>query len=275
MGLEVADPQAGPALSPDHVSAIGIEKTFVHRGWSEHVLSDVSLTIGEGQFVSILGPSGCGKSTLLKIIAGLVPPSEGTVVIGGSTTADALRAKQIGLVFQEPILLPWLDTMQNAALLYEAAYGRKRRVEARARALELLLAVGLGDATRKRPSELSGGMRQRVAIARALAFDPSVLLMDEPFGALDAITRDQMNNLILDLWQSSRKTVIFVTHSISEALYLSDAIYVMGARPGRVLESVTIDLPRPRGPETFEHPEFGRLERHFRTLLVPSGAGTT
>ena len=266
-------PQLGTRASPNHLHADGIEKAFNHSGRTELVLRGVSLRVAEGSFVSILGPSGCGKSTLLKILAGLLPPTRGTVSIGGSSAEHALRQRQIGLLFQEAVLLPWLDTVANAALLYEIAIGRRRRSDARGRARELLAAVGLSGAGQKKPSELSGGMKQRVAIARALAFDPSVLLMDEPFGALDAITRDQMNNMLLKLWQETGKTIVFVTHSISEAVYLSDEIHVMAAGPGRIIESVCIDLPRPRGPETFEHPNFGRFERHLRTLLVPKDDG--
>lgn len=247
----------------------GVGHSFSHQGRDELVLTGVDLTVRKGSFVSILGPSGCGKSTLLKIIAALLTPSHGTVRIGDLTARELLARRQIGLVFQEAVLLPWLDALSNAAMLYEIVLGRRRRTVARQRATELLEAVGLGDAGTKRPSQLSGGMRQRVAIARALAFDPELLLMDEPFGALDAITRDQMNNMLLDLWQKSAKTIVFVTHSISEAIYLSDEVHVMAARPGRVLESVAVDLPRPRDAGTFEHPNFGHLERHFRTLLIP------
>lgn len=257
------------SVLPNAIFVDAVSKTYSIKDRSELVLSDISMEVPAGSFTSVIGPSGCGKSTLLKVMSGLVVPTTGEVRVGSLTAEDAVRDRQIGLVFQDPVLLPWLDAADNAALLREIAIGRRHRRDAKVHALDLLTSLGLRDAANKKPSELSGGMRQRVAIARALALDPSVLLMDEPFAALDAITRDQLNNMLMDLWSISKKTVVFVTHSISEALYLSDTIHVMGTRPGRIVESIEVDLPRPRGPSTFEAARFSHLEQKLRALLIP------
>lgn len=254
------------------ISARNIEMVFDGREQPQVVLDGVDLDIPAGRFVTLLGPSGCGKSTLLKIIGGLMSPTSGTVEIGGRSAAEAIRAREIGLVFQRPALLPWKSALANVAFINEIVGGRKARAEALRRAEEMLELVGLGHAKHKLPSELSGGMAQRVSIARALAMNPDILLMDEPFGALDAITRDRMNTSLLDIWSKTSKTIVFVTHSISEAVFLSDEVHVMEAHPGRIAESLTIDLPRPRTPETLEDPRFGEYERHLRQGLVPTGA---
>jgi NitT/TauT family transport system ATP-binding protein len=235
------------------------------------VLDGVDLTVEGGRFVSLLGPSGCGKSTLLKILGGLMQPTSGTVSIGGRAAAEAVRERQVGLVFQQPTLLPWRNATKNAAFLRDLIGGRREREAARSRAREMLELVGLGDAGDRLPSELSGGMAQRVAIARALTLNPEILLMDEPFGALDAITRDQMNERLLEIWERTRKTVLFVTHSISEALFLSDEIHVMSSGPGRIRERLEVDLPRPRHPDQAGYAD---LTNHLRALLVTGEASS-
>jgi NitT/TauT family transport system ATP-binding protein len=248
------------------IAAQGIGIVFRRRRFYQEVLRDVDLTVEAGEFVSLLGPSGCGKSTLLKIIAGLLRPTSGEIEVDGLAAQEALRRRAIGVVFQQPILLPWRTVEANVALLGEVGRRRSRsrvREEGR-RALEI---VGLADAAHKLPSEISGGMAQRAAIARALTLDPAILLMDEPFGALDAITREQMNASLLEIWSTTHKTVVFVTHSISEALFLSDRIVVM--ETGGIREVLDVKLPRPRTPETIELPEFRAFERHLRELLVP------
>lgn len=254
------------------VEAAGLTVGFMTGSWLkpryQEVLSAIDLTIHRGQFVTLLGPSGCGKSTLLKTLGGLVPPTGGTVTINGRPVANALAERQIGLVFQDATLLPWKTTLQNASFLCRMVREKWTANEAVARGREMLALVGLSASENKFPHQLSGGMRQRVSIARALALDPDILLMDEPFGALDAITRDQLNFALLDIWSKTRKTVIFVTHSISEALLLSDVIHVMGVRPGRIIETINLDLPRPRTLETSEETRFKTYERELRALLL-------
>lgn len=227
-------------------------------------VEETSLRIPSGQFVSVLGPSGCGKSTLLRMIAGLVTPTTGAVTIGTEKVDGPSR--QVGIAFQTPSLLQWYTVAQNIGL--PARLDRRRsKAEVDARVQELLEIVklpGLGD---KYPNELSGGMRQRVAIARSLVADPSVILMDEPFGALDAITREHMHDELLSIWASSGATVFFITHDISEAVYLSDRILVMSPRPGRVIADVTVDLPRPRNLATRESPEFTHLAGELRQYI--------
>jgi NitT/TauT family transport system ATP-binding protein len=217
-------------------------------------LREVSFDVGNEQFVSILGPSGCGKSTLLKIVAGLLDPTRGSVTVDGHSTAEARRQRAVSFVFQTPVLLPWRTVLDNVALLLEVqGTPRQERLATARRFIEL---VGLRGFESHRPRQLSGGMQQRVSIARALSFGPSILLMDEPFGALDAITRDRMAFELLGIWRRSRKTVLFVTHSVSEAVLLSDVVVVMTPRPGQVKSIYTIDLPRPRTPETRVAPRF-------------------
>jgi NitT/TauT family transport system ATP-binding protein len=229
-------------------------------------LSDIGLTVREGEFVSLLGPSGCGKSTLLKLMGGLLAPSSGSIRIFGGDVRHAVQARTFGFVFQEPTLLPWRSILHNATVLLEVV-GQHSRHEMNAIAQRLLRLVGLEQFLHHYPRELSGGMKQRVAIARALSIDPKILLMDEPFGALDAITRDRMNLDLLEIWAQTRKTIVFVTHSIAEAVFLSDVVYLMSARPGRILEEVRIDLPRPRALEVQDTAEFVRYARHLRDLL--------
>ncbi len=232
-----------------------------------HALAGVSLSIAEGEFVTVVGPSGCGKTTLLRLLAGLDLCSGGEVLLGGARVSGPSR--QVGMVFQAPVLLPWRTVLQNVLLPVEVF--RLPPAEYRARALALLDAVGLGGFAEKYPFELSGGMQQRVAIVRALLFDPTVLLMDEPFGALDAMTREQMNLDLQQIWMSQRKTVAFITHSVPEAVFLGDRVVVMSARPGRVAKIVDVPLPRPRSLEVLGSEAFGRLTTAVRQMLTHAG----
>lgn len=249
------------------ISARNIQMRYSLNGPS--VLTDVSVDIPSGSFVTLLGPSGCGKSTLLKILGGILKPTSGEVVIDGLPAATAVKNRQIGLVPQRPALLPWKNALDNAQMLRDLS-GAGRGPETRAAAEHALDLVGLGAARSKLPHELSGGMAQRVSIARALAMDPKILLMDEPFGALDAITRDQMNVRLAEIWAATGKTVVFVTHSISEAVFLSDTVHMMGVNPGRIVETVNVSLDRPRTAEAFEDPRFGDYVNHLRDHLDPA-----
>jgi len=214
--------------------------------------------------VSVIGPSGCGKSTLLRLVGGLLKPTSGTVSIFGMPVSEP--RDEVGFAFQKPTLLPWLNVVDNITFPMKHKYGR---VDARdsARAQALLETIGLADFARKRPSELSGGMQQRVSIARALLHDPDILLMDEPFSALDALTRDEMSFELLRIWGERPKTVVFVTHSIQEALLLSDRIVVMSARPGRVAEIIDVPLARPRNLATLSNPVFTQLANDIRVKV--------
>jgi NitT/TauT family transport system ATP-binding protein len=231
-------------------------------------LKDVSFGVSGGEFISILGPSGCGKSTLLKIIAGLIDASSGEVII--EDTADNNRHKQgipkIGFVFQDSVLLPWKTAMQNVLFPFEIMGAPSREQEDKVKRLFRL--AGLEGFEASYPRQLSGGMKQRVSILRSLSYNPPILLMDEPFGAIDAITRDSLNNILLDIWQETKKTILFVTHSISEAIYLSDRIIVMGAKPGRIVKDVKIDIPRPRNEDSKISARFYEYVKELRGLLV-------
>ncbi len=273
------DSAAGDVASRHHVGAQAerpttiieahdVNMVFTKGNSSTHVLDDVSLSIRPGRFVSLLGPSGCGKSTLLKILGGLLEPTSGDVRVSGRPAVEAVQHREVGIVFQQPVLLPWKSALKNVTFLRDLIDGRSARGQNTARARELLNLVGLGHAGARLPSELSGGMAQRVAIARALALDPKILLMDEPFGALDEITRMRMNLSLLDIWSRLQKTVLFVTHSIAEAIFLSDEVYVMEAHPGRIRERLEVDLPRPRTTDTPDDPRFNQLASHLRHLLV-------
>lgn len=232
-------------------------------------LRDITLSVRQGEFVSLVGPSGCGKSTLLRVIAGLRPATAGRVIVDGAPVTGPIP--KVGMVFQASVLLRWRSILDNVLLPAELA-GLERR-QYRERARELLQLVGLQDFADKRPNELSGGMQQRASLCRALLLDPPLLLMDEPFGALDAMTRDEMNIELLRLWGEARhdglrKTVIFVTHSIAEAVFLSDRVVVMTPRPGRIAAMRDIDLPRPRVVETRASPEFGRHSLDIHAILT-------
>jgi NitT/TauT family transport system ATP-binding protein len=246
---------------------VEVSKEYATANGSIRALDRVSLDVHDGEFVSIVGPSGCGKSTLMLITAGLVPPTSGTVRIAGVEVRAPYRG--IGIVFQDPTLYEWRRVLGNVLLPVEIQ-GRDRQ-SFRQRALDLLEMVGLGGFERKYPFELSGGMRQRVALCRALVHDPPLLLMDEPFGALDALSRDQMNLELQSIWQNHRKTVLFITHSIQEAVFLSDRVVVMSPRPARIGAIVSIDLPRPRTFDLSETPEFGRYAREIRGIFESWG----
>ena len=249
-------PQAEALLHVHQVS-----KTYAAQdGTSVQALRAIDLDVAEGEFVTVVGPSGCGKSTLLKILAGLLPRSAGDVTIRGQSLAGPSRA--VGVVFQAPVLLPWLTILQN--VLVPAKVQRIDLVTATARARELLAMAELVGFEHRYPSELSGGMQQRVGICRALVHDPAILLMDEPFGALDAMTRETMNEELQRIWRDRRKTILLVTHSISEAIYLADRIVVMAPRPGHIVEVLRVDLPRPRTLAMQNTPEFGRYVSHLR-----------
>ena len=261
-------PGADPGAA--HIFARGVAVDFVVEGRRQRALNDINLMVPKGSFVSLIGPSGCGKSTLLKVMAGLITPSEGEMRVSGISPQDAVKAKLIGLAFQEATLLPWKNAIENAAFLLMTADETMTRGEAMERAAAMLRLVGLEGAENKRPSQLSGGMRQRVAIARALALDPEVLLLDEPFGALDAITREEMSECLLDIWERTHKTVVLVTHSIDEAVYLSREVHVMGTGPGRIIETLPILLPHPRSEESYSDPAFSAAESRLRSLLIES-----
>ena len=237
---------ASPAVVPGGLPKIaiqGVTKSFRRRDGSDHLaLATIDLDVREGEFVSILGPSGCGKSTLLYIVGGFVPPSGGTVTVSGRPVTGP--GPDRGPVFQEFALFPWKTVLGNVAYGLREAGMPKREAEAKAGGL--IARVGLTGYEAFYPKELSGGMKQRVAIARTLAYDPAILLMDEPFGALDAHTRVRLQNDLLALWERDRKTVLFVTHSVEEAVFLSDRVVVMSWQPGRLKAAVEIDLPRPR-----------------------------
>jgi NitT/TauT family transport system ATP-binding protein len=250
------------------VRLAGVGKSFRtgKKGDRETVaLTDISLDIGKGEFVSLIGPSGCGKSTLLRVIGDLTQPSAGTVEVNGKPAGRARLDREYGMVFQAPVLFDWRTIEDNVRLPLELfGYDRKAQNE---RTQEMLALVGLTDFAKHRPYQLSGGMQQRVAIARALAFSPSLLLMDEPFGALDEMTRERMNSEVLSIWARTGITVVFVTHSIPEAVFLSSRVAVMSARPGRITRVVDVGLARPRGLDTRESPAYFSLITEVREAL--------
>jgi NitT/TauT family transport system ATP-binding protein len=228
-------------------------------------LKDITLTIQPNEFISLIGPSGCGKSTLLRIVGDLINTTSGQVAINGKSAPQARLDRDYGMVFQAATLYDWRTVAKNVQLPLELMKYPKEKKEARTR--EMLALVELSDFAKHYPWQLSGGMQQRVAIARALAFEPSILLMDEPFGALDEMTRERLNLELLDIWHKTRTTVIFVTHSITEAVFLSTRVIVMSARPGRIINDIKIDLPHPRNNDTRESVRFFELETEVREAL--------
>jgi NitT/TauT family transport system ATP-binding protein len=257
------DLKAGPTVP--FIEVENVAKRYGSRsGESINAIEQISLDVPRGGFISLVGPSGCGKSTLLKMIGRLLPPSAG-VIRYRNIPKNEVRPR-LGVVFQESLLLPWRSILDNIMLPIDVM-GLDRRAGAE-RARELMKMVGLEGFEKKYPFELSGGMQQRAAIARALASDPELLLMDEPFGALDALTREQMAGELQAIWSRTRKTVVFVTHSISEAVYLSDRVVVLSGRPSRIMDDITIDLPRPRSLDMMTDPVFGGYASHIRRLLL-------
>ena len=275
--MAVAPAQSPMSLNEEaFIRVAGVGKTYAGKGGRGlKALHDVSFDVGRRQFISILGASGCGKSTLLMMIAGLEQISAGQIIIAGQVAGRPRR--DVGVIFQDATLLPWKTAIENVLLPIEI-FGLKKE-QYRERAEALLGLVGLGHAMDKRPRELSGGMRQRVSICRALIHEPSVLLMDEPFSALDAITRDDLNVELLRIWDRYHQTALFVTHSIREAAFLSDRVIVLGDRPGRVLADMTMPFPRPRDLSIGETIEFNRicaeLRHHVATGHVEASAAVS
>ncbi|MCW8215397.1 MULTISPECIES: ABC transporter ATP-binding protein [Streptomyces] len=264
-------PRAAAAAEADDDSWIelsGLHKIYRPRkSEPTHALSDIDLKVRRGEFISIVGPSGCGKTTLLKILAGLIPRTEGAVRVAGRDVDGPLP--EVGMVFQAATLLPWRTILQNVMVPVEIQ--RLDRTAYRERAGRLLEMVGLSGFADKYPDELSGGMQQRAGICRALVHDPSVLLMDEPFGALDAMTREYMNVELLRIWRESGKTVVLVTHSIPEAVFLSDRVVVLSPRPGRIAEVIDIDLERPRDLGVMASDRAGVHVQRIRTYFNAQG----
>ena len=242
------------------VEVRGVRKEFGESTDRLVALEDIDLTIRPGEFISLIGPSGCGKSTLLRLIGDLTTPTSGSISVNGRTARQARLGREYGMVFQAPVLMDWRTVQKNVELPLEVMGFDKAQREQRSKAM--LELVELGDFGRTHPWQLSGGMQQRVAIARALAFDPKLLLMDEPFGALDEMTRERMNLELMRIWRQTGTTIVFVTHSIPEAVFLSTRVVVMSARPGRISRIVEIDLPQPRTVETREH------ERYFEHVTT-------
>ncbi len=262
--------RAGSTSQDSREAAPGICARELHKsypsgdGLTLPVLEDVSVEVSPGEFVAVIGPSGCGKTTLLKILGGLVDAEAGTVQIGDAEPRVARAGKSIGYVFQDPALLPWRTVLENIRLPIELNPGPADRPS---RAAEVMESVGLGDFGSYYPHQLSGGMRQRVALARAFAFDPEVLLMDEPFGSLDEITRESMRYELLGLWEATDKTVVFITHSVAEAALLADRVLVMSARPGRILNEIQVEFQRPRDAEIEQSVRFLELCSSIRESL--------
>jgi NitT/TauT family transport system ATP-binding protein len=252
------------------VRIAGVDKRFdAGRDRTTTALTGIDLVIGRGEFVSLIGPSGCGKSTLLRLIGDLTAPSSGTVEVNGKPAHTARLGREYGMVFQAPVLFEWRTVEDNVKLPLEVL--GMDRAERDARATEMLGLVELSEFARHHPYQLSGGMQQRVAIARALALQPPILLMDEPFGALDEMTRERMNSEVLRIWQQTGTTVVFVTHSIPEAVFLSTRVVVMSARPGRITRIVDVPLGHPRNDETREDPRYFQVVTEVREALRAGG----
>src|SRR3984893_8721386 len=259
--------ESGPAPSSALIRAHGLSKTYATGSGQVPALKALDFEIYDGEFVSVIGQSGCGKSTLLKLLAGLLPYTAGSIELNGKPLRGPTR--EAAVVFQSPGLLPWRTVLDNVLLPIEF---RKLPIASfRQSAVDLLEMVSLSEFAQRYPFELSGGMQQRAAIVRALVQDPQLLLMDEPFGALDAMTREQMNLELIRIWSQSRKTVIFITHSIAEAIFLSDRVIAMTARPGSIADVITIDLPRPRDLSVINTDRFGRYAARLRSLLDARG----
>jgi NitT/TauT family transport system ATP-binding protein len=249
------------------VSLRSVTKSFGAGGVT--ALQSIDLDVRPGEFVSLIGPSGCGKSTLLRIVGDLVEPSSGEIVVNGKSARQARLDRDYGIVFQDPVLYDWRTVAKNIAMPLELlGWDRSRRSRRVAEMIELVELQGFSD---HHPWQLSGGMQQRVSIARALSFSPALLLMDEPFGALDEMTRERLNGELLRIWEASGSTIVFVTHSISEAVFLSQRVVVMSRRPGRIAAIVDVDLPYPRNADTREEPRFFELVTAVRDRLREAG----
>lgn len=256
----------------------GVSKAYRSNGTTVQALASLELVVEKGRFVTLIGPSGCGKSTLLHMVAGVERPTAGRISVFGASVDDARRSKQLGFVPQSLALLPWRTVLQNVRLPLETngrgqTNGRGPDGATGRDPAEVLGALGLGDVVARHPAELSGGMRQRVAIARAFVHEPALLLMDEPFSALDELTSEVLRRELLDLWQSTRATVLFVSHSITEAVLLSDDVVVMTRAPGKVKAVINVPLERPRGNLIEVTEEFRAVEREIRLALREPGAG--
>ena len=258
-------PTPGTESAAPVVRIAGVDKVFTSGTAVTTALKGIDLEIRRGEFISLIGPSGCGKSTLLRVIGDLVAPTAGTVEVNGKPAARARLDRDYGMVFQAPVLFDWRSVEDNVKLPLELmGYDGARRT---ARAREMLDLVELSEFTHHRPYQLSGGMQQRVAIARALAFEPSILLMDEPFGALDEMTRERMNSEVQRIWERTGTTIVFVTHSIPEAVFMSSRVVVMSPRPGRIASVIEVDLPRPRDEETRESDRYFEVVTQVREAL--------
>jgi NitT/TauT family transport system ATP-binding protein len=255
------------------IEARNVTRSFDLHGEVVPAVAEISFAVNRGEFISLVGPSGCGKSTLLKMVADIMPPSSGQILVEGGTPHEARRRRLFGMVFQDPVLLPWRSAVANVALPIEVA--RRREQDCHKTPRELLGLVGLQGFESALPWQLSGGMRQRVAIARALVLNPAILLLDEPFGALDEITRQRLNIDLLRIWGESKTTALLVTHSIAEAVLLSDRVLVLSPRPARIVAEVHVTLPRPRTLAMLRTSEFFELTAETTAILYESGEPTT
>jgi NitT/TauT family transport system ATP-binding protein len=267
MGLREAALDVEGRTQHAAISLEDVSMTFgaTSAGQAVVALHQVSMAIRAGEFVSLIGPSGCGKSTLLRLLGDLLAPTSGVIRVNGKSPREARMSREYGIVFQQPVLYEWRTVMQNVQLPLEVL--RVVSGERRERAVTLLRLVGLTEFADRYPWELSGGMQQRVSIARALSFRPSVLLMDEPFGALDEMTRERLNRELLNIWSETQTTIVFVTHSVAEAVFLSDRVVVLSPRPGRIEAVIDVDLARPRHAETREAARFFELVAEVRHHL--------
>jgi NitT/TauT family transport system ATP-binding protein len=258
--------------TPPHISIENLSIRYRSKGEGVLALDRVSIDVPPRSFVSVVGPSGCGKTTLLKVVSGILKPSSGTVHLDGTPIDARTVAGRIGYVFQRPLLLPWRSALDNVTLTSEVVHPRSTRKEREAEARRWLAVTGLAGFEARLPHELSGGMQQRVSLCRALAFQPPILMMDEPFAALDEITRESLQDQLLQMWNVMESTVIFITHSISEAVLLSERIVVITARPGRVMEVIDVPFPRPRDEALRSSKVFSDLVQYIREKLRPKNA---